>query len=184
MKLDFLKEAKEKAIQEILNSDMTKLEKLKTIEENSLWGYSAFINNEFPEWEREAMDLENALAEENFINKVPDKYGDIETEEGANARRMYHVTMTDSIFDPSEMDNERCENISYVNAIQLAFERYEEDETGESPYDAEYGKTEGSIPVITTRSLNIALYKTKEEIIDAVYNFCIANKIIGFKNDW
>ena len=26
--------------------------------------------------------------------------------------------------------------------------------------------------------------KTKEEIINTVYDFCVENKIIGFENDW
>ena len=183
MKLDFLKEEKEKAVQEILNSDLSKLEKLKTIKENGLWGYSNSINNEFPEWEKEAAVLEKALAEENFINKVPNKYGHIETEEDANGRRAYHVAMTDSIFDPSTMYNEKYETVSYVDALEMIFKEYDDEEDKKSSY-VKYGKVEGSIPVITTRRLNIALYKTKEEIIDAVYNFCVENKIIGFKMDW
>ena len=34
------------------------------------------------------------------------------------------------------------------------------------------------------RKLQDQLQKTKDQIIDAVYDFCMANKIIGFKNDW
>ena len=182
MKLDFLKEEKEKAVQEILNSDLSKLEKLKTIKENGLWGYSDHINCEFPEWEKEAEALEKTLAEENFINKVPNKYGHIETEEDANVRRSYEI-YTDSIFDPNKLWYEKYETVNYVEALEMIFDEEEEYEENYTSY-VNYGKVEGSIPVITTRRLNIALHKTKEEITDRLYNFCIENKIIGFKMDW
>ena len=148
MKLDYLKEAKEKAINEILNSDMDKLTKLKTIEDNGLWGYSKYINHEFSEWEEEAKELERTTAEEN--NKT------------------YHSKMTDSIFDPSTFMFEKYESVSYVEALNRILKKHKTD----------------LVPVITTRNPVVSLYKTKEEIINTVYDFCVENKIIGFENDW
>ena len=173
MDLDFLKEAKEKAIEQIRNSGMTKLEQLKAIEKNGIWGYSTFINHEFRQWEEEAKQLEKEKAQYDFDNGIPDRHGRIPTYVHASG-------MTDTIFDPSTMDNEKYEAVSYVDALEGFFERYAED------YEDENEKEfEGDLyPVITTRGTYIELFKTKDQIIDAVYDFCMANKIIGFKNDW
>ena len=173
MELDFLKEAKEKAVNEILNSDLSKIEKLRAIEKNGLWGYSSFINHEFRDWEEEAKILEKTTAQYNFDNGLPDKHGDI-------TKYFYASGMTDSIFDPSKMYYEKYETVSYADALEQAFESYAED--FEDEFEKEYNGE--PIAIITTRNPIVSIFKTKEEIIDAVYNYCITNKILGFKNDW
>ena len=172
MDLDFLKEAKEKAIEQIRNSGMTKLEQLKVIEKNGIWGHSEYVNDEFPEWVEEAKELEKEKAQYDFDNGIADRHGRIPT-------YVYASGMTDTIFDPSTMDNEKYENVSYANSLERFFSDYEDEN-----YDEDEKEFEGLYTVITTRGPNIKLQKTKDQIIDAVYDFCMANKIIGFKNDW
>lgn len=168
MNLKYLEEAKEKAIEEIINSDMTKMEKLEAITENSLWGYSSWINDEFIEWENDAKTISLTKSQEDF--------------DSGRTSYLRDFVICDSIFSPShDYSYEKYQLVKYTEALEYIFERYAED------FEEENGEEYNNepIPVITTRdNPSIIIYKTSDEIIDAVYNFCIKNKIIGFKNDW
>lgn len=92
------------------------------------------------------------------------EYEDILISEGVN------IIYIDSIYSPSERGYEKYEKISYANTIQDIIEDIIDDD--------------GKIAVLTNRSNDIVFKKTEEEVINELYNFCILNKIIGFKNDW
>lgn len=76
----------------------------------------------------------------------------------------------DTIYSPSETHYERHEIISYPDTIQDIIENNIDDD--------------GKVTVLTNRSNDTVFKKTEEEVINELYNFCISNKIIGFKNDW
>lgn len=79
----------------------------------------------------------------------------------------YYSIMTDSIFDPSNDKYEKYETVSYA-------EELEDLNSEESDL----------IVVITTRGPAISLIKTRQEVIDVVFDFCVKNRFWGFKNDW
>ena len=151
----------EARIQEILALPISKIEKLKLLETENLFGYAPYIQHEFPEWEEEAMELEKALAEKQFA-------------EGKSEHGMfYHSKMTDTIFDPSTFNYEKYETVSYADALENMLEKLDEDED-----------RNGMVVAVTTRGPYTELLKTPEEVIDKVFDFCIKNKLVGYKNDW
>ncbi len=157
---------KEERINEILNdNNLSKIEKLEIIETEKLWGYASFIQHEFVQWEKEAIELEKIEAERIL-------------EEGSSdsneicAKQFYQSRMTDSIFDPSTFLYERCEQVSYADHLSRILEFHENE--GDNPL----------ITVISTRHPCIELKKPFKEIVDAVFEFACNNKIIGFTNDW
>lgn len=81
-----------------------------------------------------------------------------------------NILYIDSIYSPSKTDYKKYENVSYPNTIQDIIEDNIDDD--------------GNVTVLTNRTNNTVFKKTKEEVINELYNFCILNKVIGFKNDW
>ncbi len=151
-----IKKLEEKRIQEILDDDsLSKIEKLKLLENENLFTIASYIQHEFRKWEEEAKELEKLKAEQEFANnKDPNKH-------------FYHSKMTDSIFDPSLGIHEKYETVSYADAL----ENLETDEND-------------MVVVITTRNPHIKLLKSKQEVIDVVFDFCVQHKYHSFKINW
>lgn len=147
---------REARINEIINDEsIPKLDKLRLFGNEKLFDYASYTQEEFIEWERDA--------KEQYKN-------------GGGSGS----AMTDTIFAPSVNEQyEKYENVSYPEALEAFFENYEYELD-----DDKLADFDGKYTVVTCRSSDIKIQKTKQEIIDAVYNFCITNKIIGFKNDW
>lgn len=138
------KKLKEERVNDILNDDtLSKIEKLKTIEDEKLWGHSKYIQNEFKEWEKEAKALEK-LEAERILREGSDDPHEI------CAKQFYQSKMTDSIFDPSHMEYKKRELVSYADALLKLAEDTEEDSL---------------IAVITTRHPYVELNKSFEEIM-------------------
>ena len=168
-----LKKIKKGAIKEILgDKTTTSLEKLATIEENGLWDFSDWVNEEFPEWEQECCDLERQA--------TIDAGKDPETE---------HVcTITDTVFDPSWADHGRGATVSYVSIMRDYLWRFNRNASEEDK--AEFKKT-GKIPLSDTMVVvsnrgdyNSKVVKPVQEVIDRICEFCIKEKVIGYTNDW
>lgn len=172
---DRLELLKAQRVEEILNDDsLSKIDKLRTIEEEKLWDYSRFIQDEFAsfngcEWQNEAIELEKKEAERLLELGVGDDIC---------AKMFYQSKMTDSIFDPSLFIYEKYEIVSYARALELAHENHlcevNSEEFDENPL----------MTVITTRHPYTELKKNYLDIVDVVFNFAVKNKIVGFKNDW
>lgn len=146
-------------IAEIVNDDsLFKVEKLKLLEKEKLFGYASSIQTEFPEWEEEIIELERIEARRRFDNGK-DKY-------------FYQSKMVDSVFDPSRDTYEKCELVSYADFIENMLDEFE-DETNSD-----------NIIVLSTRGPCVTLSKPLNEVIDKIFDFCIEKRIIGFKNDW
>lgn len=151
-----IEQLKEARIQEIINDELiSKIDKLKLLETEKLFGYAPYIQHEFIEWEKEAQEQDKAISKKDW-------------------------SMTDSFLSPSESEYEKYDIVSYVEALEIFFQNCEEEfeDGNDGPFDGE------RYVVITCRSSNIIIQKTKQEIIDAIYDFCIMNRIIGFKNNW
>jgi hypothetical protein len=148
---------------EILNNDsLSKLDKLKIIEEKRYWGYAEYIQHEFKQWEKEALKLEKKEAQRILKEGSDDSYE-------ICAEQFYQSKMTDSIFDPSTFKHERYQRVSYYKELKDLFEDNSEEEI---------------ITVITTRHPRVELKKTYQEIVDSVFEYACKNEIIGFINDW
>jgi hypothetical protein len=160
-----IKQLQESRIQEILDDNsISKIEKLKLFDKEKLFDYADYIQTEFPEWEEEAMALEKALAEKQFAEGKSKLMA-----EGKPI--LYFSKMTDTIFDPSTFEYEKYETVSYADAIENMIRRKKVD-------------SEGKIVVVTTRGPHTELKKTPEEVIDKLFEFCVKNRLIGYKNDW
>jgi hypothetical protein len=83
--------------------------------------------------------------------------------------------MIDSFYDPSTFDFEKYETIYYDEI---------EDILDNLVVDDDDGFTGDNYIVFTNRQSKTVFRKSKQEIIDKIYDFCIANKYIGFKMDW
>ena len=167
---------KEQRIQEIMDdNNLSKIQKIKLFEKEQLFKYAPYIQDEFPEWQKEAIQLEK-LEAERILKEGSDNPHEI------CSKQFYQSKMTDTIFDPSTFYYEKYEIVSYADSLNLCLERAFED-MSEEEYDA-LDKDNPIITVITTRHPYIELKKPYNEIVDKVYEFCIKNKIWGFKNDW
>lgn len=122
----------------LANKKLTKIQKLKKLEKDGIWGYANSVQHEFSEWEKE-------------FSKVKG------------------VSCIDSIYDPSNECYDKYSDISYANSLE------------DLVYDVD---EDGLITVLTNRSNSAVIKKTPEEIIDVVFDFCVKEKIIGFKMDW
>lgn len=169
-KMDRLSAIKEEIVNEILSSDLTKIEKLRKIEKEQLWGYHKYIQHEFPQWEEEARELVKKEAQRILDEKYPKYLRDICT------KQLYHSKMTDSIFDPSTFKYEKYETVSYADALQCVLEEAQDrlDSDDENPM----------IDVVTTRHPVVSIKKTYNEIVDAVFENAVSNKVVGFINNW
>jgi len=163
-------------IQEIMDdNNVSKIQKIKLFEKEQLFNCAPYIQHEFPDWEIEAVELEK-LEAERILKEGCDNPNEI------CAKQFYQSKMTDTIFDPSTFYYEKYETVSYSDSLQNCLENALED-ISEEEYDA-VDKDNPIITVITTRHPHTELKKPYNEIIDKVYEFCITNKIWGFKNDW
>jgi hypothetical protein len=173
--IDALKSAKEAALKEILGStDMSDLEKLTHLHQNDLWGFSDWVNDEFPEWQKECIDLE--------IQATID--------DGKDPEKEYVCKITDTVFDPSWADHGRGESVSYIDIIENYVWDFEYSNKENKELLAEYKET-GRIPesetmvVVTNRGdYNSEVVKPVQEVIDRLCEFCMKEKIIGYTNDW
>jgi hypothetical protein len=152
-----IKQLQEARIEEIIASSVSKIEKLKLLEKEKLFKYAEYIQEEFTDWEVEAVQLEKELAEKQFAEG--------KSEDGF----FYHSKMTDTIFDPSTFEYEKYETVSYASALERMLRNVDES---------------GNVVVITTRGPRIELIKPVNEVIDKVFEFCVTNKYVGYKNDW
>lgn len=167
---------KEQRIQEIINDEsISKLDRLELLEKENLFGYAPYIQDEFPEWEKEIIELEKIEAERILKEGSPDP-------NEICARMFYQSKMVDTRWDPSESLYEKHDLVSYSRLLNSLEENDEED--FEEYYDENGNSKDGLITIMTTRHPRVILRKSKQEIIDKLYDFCIANKIIGFKMDW
>lgn len=99
-KMTKLRLAREERAEEILNdSSLSSLDKLATLEEERIWLYAAFIQDEFSEWEVELL--------KKFKEEVPQHNDDDDD-----------VPIMDSIFSPSHMRYEKGAQVSYADALQ------------------------------------------------------------------
>lgn len=153
-----IKELQTLRIEEIVNDDsLSKIEKLKMLEKEKLFGYASSLQTVFPEWEEEIIELERIEAHQRF-NEGKDKY-------------FYQSKMVDDIFDPSYDINEKYVTVSYADFLENCLDDFMEDDSD-------------SVTVMTTRGPSVKLVKSLTEVIDKIYDYCIEHKIIGFKNDW
>ena len=151
-----LKKIKLEAAQEVLaDKSLSNLEKLRQLSENDVWGVSTYINHEFPEYEKEIIELERLEA--------------VRLDEAGESKFFYHSKMTDSRFDPSHMEYEKYETVRYIDSIDDILEANDID---------------GDMVVMTTRNPHTELRKPVREVIDTICQFCFDNKIIGYKVDW
>ena len=151
-----IEQLKEARTQEIINDKLiSKIDKLKLLETEKLFEYAPYIQHEFVEWEKEAQEQDKAISKKDW-------------------------STTDSFLSPSVSAYEKYEIISYAEALEVFFEDCEDEFEGgnDGPFDGE------KYVVITCRSSDVVIQKTKQEIIDAIYEYCIMNKIIGFINTW
>jgi hypothetical protein len=169
---DRLELLKAERVDEILNDDsLSKIDKLKTIEKEKLWGYATYIQHEFSDWEKEVIELERIEAERLL------ELGDLSGTDICY-RVFYQSKMTDSIFDPSRMIYEKHESVSYAEALEMCYDEHFDENEDEAETDNPL------ITVITTRHPFTVLKKPYKDIVDCVFNYACENKIIGFKNDW
>ena len=159
--LNELEKLKKKAEEDILSVGyLSKLEKLELLEEKDIWKHSPFINHVFPEWEEECkqMEREAAIADGKVVGKD------------------YISTIVDDIFDPSTFRHEKYEIVSYLDEMDYLEELLDETDGTDK---------EGYIRVVTCRgNYNSAVYKTYDEVVEAICDYCLENKIIGYRNDW
>jgi hypothetical protein len=101
-----LQKLKNERVKEILkDKSLSKIEKLRTIEEERLWGYADWVQNEFEDWEKEAKSLYKKLKGQGSC-------------------------VSDTIFN----DGERYSNMSYADLLEYLGEDYEdEDEEVKDP---------------------------------------------------
>lgn len=167
---------KAQRIQEIKDDNkLSKIEKLRLFEKEQLFQCAPYIQDEFTDWEKEAIELEKIEAER-ILKEGSDDPREI------CARQFYQSKMTDTIFDPSTFYYEKYQTVSYADALESCLESALED-MSEEEYDA-VDKVNPIITAITTRHPYTELKKSYNEIVDKVYEYCIENKIWGFKNDW
>jgi hypothetical protein len=171
-KLEEFKALKVEAEQEILNdTTKTPLDKLRDLYYNDMWGYSDWVNIEFPKWTKECEELERQAT----------------IDAGKDPEKEYVCRVTDTVFDPSCFEHGRGETVSYVDIMDdyISDFKYEHEDLV-----AEYEKT-GRIPesvtmtVVTNRGdYESEVIKPVQEVIDRLCEFCIEKKIIGYTNDW
>ena len=142
---------KEEALQEVINDNsLSKVQKLRLIDDYDLLDYHEWINHPFAEWNDEVFELER-----------------IEAQKLLNEGKITYFHQSSMVDDDI---NHHCENkgerISYADYLD-SIEEYED-----------------KIPVLTTRNPHITLYKTYEEVVDYLYDYCLMNKIIGHVFDW
>lgn len=155
-KLDKLNNLKEEIVNEILaDESLSKIEKLEKIEKNKLWGYATYIQDEFPEW----------------------------TEEFKKELGVAHPCI-DSMFDPSHFKHEKYETVSYSDELKYLEDHFEDYADDYDEDEDEVMNTVATYPVLTNRTNDKKVWKTKEQIIDAVFKHCVKEKIVGYKNDW
>ncbi len=93
-----------------------------------------------------------------------------------NKKQPYAIT--DSIFSPSEYWAEKYQTIFFDEFLESYFESVDWEEIdGLEVEPTDYR-------VVTDRSFNMEIRKTKEEIVDKVFEFAVANKLIGYINQW
>lgn len=163
-----IEKLKAERIEQIIDdTSISKIEKLKLFEKEKLFDVGTFLQTEFPDWEKEVVELERLEAERIL------KEGSLSNPNDICTKQFYQSKMTDTIFDPSDMDSyEKYQTVTY--AARLA----EVKEENEIVDDSEL------IAVITTRHPRVELKKSYQEVVDKVFEFCIKNKLYGFKNDW
>jgi hypothetical protein len=160
---DKIKLLQKERIQEIINDNsLSKSDKIRLLDEESLYGYASFIQHEFKKWEKEALELEKLEAERIL-------------KEGTSNHLYGRDICLDQFYQSKIIDYPLIRS-NYVRYEEVSY-CYIMDELEDYP-DNEL------ITVLTTRHPKIELKKTKEEIIDAIYNYAISNKIVGFKLDW
>lgn len=167
-------------IQEILDDTTTsKIEKLQLLENENLFNYAPYIQHEFLDWEKEAVELEK-LEAERILSEGSDNSHEI------CARQFYQSKITDSIFDPSTFNYEKYETVSYADALELALEQHFEnlEDEEDEPTEEELDEENPLMVVITTRHPYTKLKKRYSEVVDVVFDYCVENEIVGFKMDW
>ena len=156
-KIKELEDIKESLAKEVLASKLPKEEQLDIITNNSLWGIASWVQPIFIEWEQECIDLERATA-------IAD--GKIEGKD-------YFCSIVDDFVNNNGMYSKH-ETIYFTSIINQLYDLENDEE-----------KNLGKFEVITCRGdYKSKIFKTKEEIIDCVYDFAVKNKIIGYELDW
>lgn len=168
---DQIKELQALRIQEILEDDsINKVEKLELLENERLWGVANHIQQEFREWEKEILELERLEAQRLFDSGKNDP-------REICTRQFYQSKMVDTIFDPSRSDYEKYQQVSYADVMRdLLDNSYD----GEDEEDVDANM----IAVMTTRHPVVTLWKSRQEVIDKIFEFAVQNKIVGYKNSW
>lgn len=153
----FLKDA---WINEILNDPTTnKIRKLELLEINQLFDYEDSLTGAFDDYEQELIDLIAATG-------PPSKWGS------------NYNPIIDNILNNG--DRRRYERVSFPGWLEYI------DEYG-AETDEEMDDPNRLTTVATARGKeyeNFVIRKTKEEIIDKIFDYCIENRCIGFEIDW
>lgn len=156
-KLAALRSMKEDILQDIIDDKSLSIKnKIEQICEHKLLPLAPFMQHEFLEWEQEL-------------------------DEQVKAVKGYSIT--DSFIDPSKEIFERYQSIEYTDVLYIldCWEDYFGDEDGE---DDEEKVNDGLITVITARGSSLEIRKTKDEVIEKIYEHMIKEKIRGFMMDW
>jgi hypothetical protein len=162
-----IEELKQVRIAEILDdTTISSLKKLELLTEEELFGYAEYVQDEFPEWEKEAIELERIEAQKLFDN--------------GKETWFFQSKMVDTIWACDGYTVDRYIDITYAELLGWVSDNY----CDETDNDADIEKENPMITIMTTRRPCIELKKPFNEIVDKIFDFCIANKIIGFKNDW
>jgi hypothetical protein len=148
-------------------------EQIKQLQEQRI---QEIINNE----SISKLDRLNLIKQERLFNIAPyiqdefKEWGE-EFKEQLKLENPSSFCMIDSFYDPSTFDFEKYETIYYDEI---------EDILDNLVVDDDDGFTGDNYIVFTNRQSKTVFRKSKQEIIDKIYDFCIANKYIGFKMDW
>jgi hypothetical protein len=150
---------KEQRIQEIItNNNLTKLEKLKIFNEESLFNIESFIQDDeiFEEWVNE------------LILKVKEE-----------TKRDWVII--DTFISPSECDLDKYSTF-YLFEIESLLENLIED--NDEDYEGKVFDYPNTLPIVTARSSELTINKTPQEVLDKIYTYAITNKVCGYKIDW
>ena len=156
---DQLAELKKQRLKEIVDSNDPVVAKLQAINAEGLFEdpISPFIQHELPEWEAEARALEKAVAGDGHASGL-----------------------VDSAWDPSHMEYKKCETVLYEDILEELphYHRTAVEEGDEEEED------DPMIDIMTTRGPQCVLRKRYSEVCRQVFEFCLRNEVVGFKNDW
>jgi hypothetical protein len=146
---------KEEWIEVILNDPSTsKVQKLKLLEENTLFDYEDTLTGVAQDWEQELYNL--------IENSGPPPY---------NWNK--HVIITDDLING--IDGNRHERYSFLDVIQRF--KYNEFNKGENFLHT-------VVIARGKRYKDFVIKKTLNEIIDKIFDYAVENRVIGFEIDW